>query len=106
GHKIYTITSTNGHYLDDRTCRDTVLSGLGELIISVDGSSQQSYAAYRIGGQLEKVLDGTRRILKHKKELRSSTPHVVWQFIVFRHNEKEIPEIKRMAKEAGVNEVR
>jgi len=105
-HGIYTITSTNAHYLSSETARATVQSQLDELIISVDGGSQASYAKYRVGGQFEKVIEGTKQILQQKSALKSNFPHVVWQFIVFKHNETEIDEIKRLGKELGVNEVR
>lgn len=103
---IYTITSTNAHYLNAENATATVNSKLNELIISVDGSSQESYSKYRVGGQLERVIEGTKHILQEKKELKSKFPHVVWQFIVFKHNEGEIAEIRRLGEKLGVNEIR
>jgi MoaA/NifB/PqqE/SkfB family radical SAM enzyme len=103
---IYTITSTNAHYLNAETARATINSQLDELIISVDGSNQASYAKYRVGGQFEKVMEGTKHILEQKRLLKSNFPHVVWQFIVFKHNEAEINEIKQLGKKLGVDEVR
>ncbi len=103
---IYTITSTNAHYLNTESAKATVNSKLNELIISVDGSNQGSYSKYRVGGQFEKVVEGTKHILQQKRELKSHFPHVVWQFIVFKHNESEIGTLKRLGKELGVNEVR
>ncbi len=102
---IFTITSTNAHYIDETTARETVLSGLGKLVISIDGVTQETYSKYRVGGQLEKVLEGTRNILEQKRRLRSPSPHVVWQFVVFAHNEHEIPEVKRLGRELGVDQV-
>jgi len=55
---IYTATSTNAHYLNDENARKTIESGLDRLIISLDGTSQEVYSQYRIGGDLEKVLAG------------------------------------------------
>ena len=66
---IYTATSTNAHYLTDAAARRTVESGLDRLIVSIDGTTQDVYQQYRVGGNLEKVLDGTRNILKWKREL-------------------------------------
>src|SRR5436190_5767461 len=77
---IYTATSTNAHYLDDVNARKTVESGLDRLIISIDGTSQETYEQYRIGGSLEKVLEGARNIIHWKKTLKSQTPHVIFQF--------------------------
>ncbi len=54
---------------------------------------------------MEEVIAGTKRILDWKKKLNSSTPHVIWQFIVFKHNEHELPIIKKMAHEMGVDEL-
>jgi radical SAM protein with 4Fe4S-binding SPASM domain len=104
--KIYTATSTNAHYLNDAAAKKTVESGLDRLIISIDGTTQDVYQQYRIGGKLDKVLDGARNIVKWKKELKSKTPFVFFQFLVVKPNEHQIEDIKRLAKEVGVDEVR
>ena len=103
--KIYTATSTNAHYLTDEVARRTVESGLDRLIISIDGTTQETYQQYRVGGKLDKVLQGARNIVKWKKELKSKTPFIVFQFLVVRHNEHQIEEVKALAKEIGVDSV-
>lgn len=103
--KIYTATSTNAHFLTDANARKTVESGLDRLIISIDGTTQETYESYRIGGKLHKVIEGTRNILKWKKELKSSTPHVIFQFLVVKPNEHQIAEVQELADVLGVNEV-
>jgi radical SAM protein with 4Fe4S-binding SPASM domain len=102
---IYTSTSTNAHYLKDESARATVESGLDRLIISVDGTTQESYEAYRKGGSLEKVMEGTRSIVQWKRALRSLTPHVVFQFLVVKQNEHQVENVYKLAKEMGVNQV-
>lgn len=103
---IYTATSTNAHFLDDEKAKKTVESGLDRLIISIDGTTQDVYQQYRIGGKLEKVLEGARNIVKWKKKLRSKTPFVFFQFLVVKPNEHQIEEVKKLAKEIGVDQVR
>ena len=103
--KIYTATSTNAHYLTDANAKKTVESGLDRLIISIDGTSQETYEQYRVGGNLEKVIEGTKNIIKWKKELNSSTPHVIFQFLVVKPNEHQIAEVHQLAKDLGVDEV-
>ena len=103
---IYTATSTNAHYLNDSNARRTVESGLDRLIISIDGTTQEVYQQYRVGGKLEKVLEGARNIVKWKKELNSKTPFVFFQFLVVKPNEHQLDEIRALAKEIGVDEVR
>jgi radical SAM protein with 4Fe4S-binding SPASM domain len=102
---IYTATSTNAHFFRDETSRATVESSLDRLIISVDGTSQHAYQSYRIGGSLEKVIEGTRNVIKWKNELMSKTPRVIFQFLVVRQNEHEIPEVYKLADKLGVDQV-
>ena len=103
---IYTITSTNGHFLNDENARKTIESGLDRLIISVDGTTQEVYENYRKEGKLKNVLEGARNVVKWKKKLKSATPHVIFQFLVVKPNEHQIPEIYRLAEEIGIDEVK
>src|ERR1051326_5779898 len=103
---IYTATSTNAHYLNEDTAKATVESGLDRLIISIDGTTQESYESYRIGGELQKVIDGAKNILKWKNKLNSKTPYVIFQFVVFRQNEHEVEEIKKLGRQLGIDEVK
>ncbi len=102
---LYTATSTNAHYLTDANAKKTVESGLDRLIISLDGTTQEVYQQYRVGGKIEKVLAGARNIVKWKKELKSRTPFVVFQFLVVKPNEHQIEEVKQLAKSIGVDDV-
>ncbi len=103
--KLYTITSTNGHFLTDENAKKTVESGLDRLIISLDGTTQEVYESYRRGGKLDKVLAGTGNIIKWKKELNSKKPIVFFQFLVVKPNEHQIDEVRALAKEMGVDGV-
>lgn len=103
--KIYTATSTNAHYLNDTNAKRTIESGLDRLIISIDGTTQETYQQYRVGGNLLKVIEGAKNIVKWKKELNSKTPFVVFQFLVVKHNEHQIEDVKKLAKEIGVDDV-
>jgi radical SAM protein with 4Fe4S-binding SPASM domain len=103
--KIYTATSTNAHYLTDEVAKKTVESGLDRLIISIDGTTQDVYQQYRVGGKLEKVLTGAANIVKWKKELKSSTPFIIFQFLVVKPNEHQIADVKALGKKVGVDAV-
>lgn len=103
---IYTITSTNGHFLNSENARKTIESGLDRIIISVDGTTQEVYEQYRKEGTLDNVLQGARNLVRWKKELQSNTPHIIFQFLVVQPNEHQIPDIYRLANEIGVDEVK
>jgi radical SAM protein with 4Fe4S-binding SPASM domain len=106
GKGIYTATSTNAHYLNDANAKKTVESGLDRLIISIDGTTQETYEQYRIGGDLKKVIEGAQNIIRWKKELKSKTPHVIFQFLVVKPNQHQIEDVKALGKRIGVDEVR
>lgn len=103
---IYTATSTNAHFLDDQNAEKTVISGLDRLIISIDGTTQDVYESYRKGGKLEKVLQGTKNIVRWKRKLHSKTPHIIIQFLVVSKNEHQLKEMKVLAKSLGVDALR
>jgi radical SAM protein with 4Fe4S-binding SPASM domain len=104
--KIYTATSTNGHFLDNDNAQRTIESGLDRLIISIDGTTQETYESYRKGGSLEQVLEGARNIVRWKEKLNSKTPHTIFQFLVVRPNEHQIDEVYELADELGIDEVK
>jgi len=103
---IYTITSTNGHFLNKANAKKTIESGLDRMIISVDGTTQETYENYRIGGRLDVVLQGARNMVAMKKEMKSKTPHLIFQFLVVKPNEHQIKDIYDLAEEIGIDEVK
>lgn len=105
-HRIYTATSTNAHFIDEKKAEEIVKSGLDRLIISIDGITQKNYEQYRVQGDLTKVISGTEHLVKAKKRLNSSTPHLIFQCLAVKPNENEIPAIINLGHEIGVDEVR
>ena len=88
---IFTFTSTNGHYIrKDSEAESIVKSGLDEIIVSLDGVDQETYQQYRVGGDINKVFDGVKRLVVAKKQLGLETPFINLQFIVMRHNQQDI----------------
>jgi len=71
--------------------------------VSVDGSTQFTYEKYRIGGNLEKALDGIKHLNYWKSEFKSLTPMVEMQFIVMKTNEYELDGMKQLAEELKVD---
>ena len=57
---LYTIVSTNAQALTPEIAHDLVDAGLSRIIVSMDGLTQTSYNAYRVGGSLEKEFFSSR----------------------------------------------
>ncbi len=100
---VYVTTSTNAHFFTPELSQKIVESKLDSMIISLDGVTQDTYATYRVLGQLDTVLDGIRNLVEAKKKARSKVPYLFLQFLVMKHNEHEIPLVKELAKELGVD---
>jgi radical SAM protein with 4Fe4S-binding SPASM domain len=100
---IYVTTSTNGHFFTEENVRKTIESGLDSMIVSLDGVTQQSYAKYRVGGQLKSVITGVKKLVLERKKRKSRIPNIALQFLVMKHNESEIPEMKKLTREIGAD---
>ena len=102
---IFTSTSTNAHYLSERRVDEILESGLKQLIVSMDGISQEVYEKYRIGGNLKKVQEGISLMVRKRKDVKKSYPRIVLQFLVTGQNEHQIPSLKSWADQIGVDEL-
>ncbi len=99
------ITIGNGANLNN--VREEVLEGLVKYRVramkcSIDGASPESYRKYRVRGDFDTVIRNIERINSHKRRYQSDLPHLRWQFIVFGHNEHEIPIAREMAQKLGM----
>jgi len=103
---VMTQTSTNGHYIrTDEMAEEVVTSGLDQIIFSMDGTNQETYEKYRVGGNYNLVIETLGRLSNAKQKLRSKTPLIELQFLIFRHNQSEIDELIRIARDHNVNRI-
>jgi hypothetical protein len=99
------LAANNGANLN--SVRPEVLEGLVRyrlrvLTCALDGASQDTYQRYRVRGSFDRVIRNIRAINEHKRRLGSALPTLCWQFVVFGHNEHELPAAQRMAQELGM----
>jgi radical SAM protein with 4Fe4S-binding SPASM domain len=103
--QLFVCTSTNGHFLDEISCNQLINLGLDKIIISLDGLSQQTYETYRRNGDLKKVLTGIETLVQIRQQHRVNHPFIEVQFLVFSHNQHEIPAMKRYAENSGIDQL-
>lgn len=99
---LYTIVSTNAQALTPELAESLVASGLSRIIISMDGLTEESYSAYRIGGSLEKTKAALRYLREAKEKLHGSTA-IELQCLRLRTNEHEWGNFKRQYKALGAD---
>jgi len=103
-HKV-TVSGSNGVNLN--FAREDALEAIVRyrvrgLTCSIDGATQDTYSRYRVNGNLSRVLGHIDRIREYRDKHRSAFPLLVWQFVVFGHNEHEIAAARAMATERGM----
>lgn len=73
------------------------------MLVSIDGATDQIYRIYRRGGNLNSVLENIRKINRLKNKYHSEFPKLIWKFVIFGHNEHELPAAREMAKELNMH---
>lgn len=64
---------------------------------AIDGITQKAYERYRAGGDLRKVLGNIQKINAFKDKYASTKPHLIFQFVIFGHNEHQIESVIKLA---------
>jgi len=77
--RIMVGLSSNLNILDANKAQQLVDSGLAQLVVSIDGATQESYAAYRHQGKLDDVLSNLQLLLETRRALKRRTPFVIWR---------------------------
>lgn len=97
------LTMNNGvnlNYMKDGIEESLVRNGvLKSITISIDGVSQDNYKKYRRNGDINKVFNNIKRINDAKKKYKTELPVIIWQFILFEHNEDDIEAAVNLANQ-------
>ena len=88
----------NLNHAKDELLECLVKYRVGVLTCSIDGASRESYKIYRVRGDFDRVIGNIEKINEFKRRYQSTVPKLVWQFVVFGHNEHEISLGREMAK--------
>jgi len=105
-NRVGTNISSNFNWPRPVDINDFIRSGLDYVTVSLDGVTQEAFEQYRVRGDIAEVFENLRRLVSAKKALKSRTPFVEWQFIVFKHNEHEMAPARKLASEIGVDLLR
>tara|TARA_B100000315_G_scaffold81387_1_gene74631 strand:+ start:30 stop:1037 length:1008 start_codon:yes stop_codon:yes gene_type:complete len=100
-YKIRSVASVNLNVITDEQINGLLTSNLDALHVSIDGVTQEVYEKYRVGGNLEAVFNNLKKMIAVKKLYKSNTK-VIWDFIVMKHNEHQVEEAKKIARDFGI----
>jgi predicted SAM-dependent methyltransferase len=87
--------------LTERLAEELITSGVTDIIVSIDGITQKVYEQYRVGGNLQKALNGLKYLVRYRDKY-SANVNIMPQFIVFKHNQHEIDKFTDYMNKLGL----
>lgn len=103
--KVKTEIVTNGLLLTREISESMVEVGLDSIVISMDGTSPESYGDIRLGSDFQLVLDNVRMLQEARAEVPGKIPdrgpEVGIEFVVMRRNVAELANLPKLAAQMG-----
>lgn len=104
-NKISSLISTNFNLFKEEDVDRLFDSGLTVLSPCLDGFTQESYSAYRAGGDVDIVKNGIRAVMERKHKTKSKYPYVDVNVVEFDHIKEELDDIDAFLKKCGVDKI-
>lgn len=98
-------TVSNGTLITDALADGLVSLGLDRLEISVDAARPETYRRVRRGGELERVIEGVRAVVRRRERTGSRFPEIRLLFLGMTDTMEEFPEFVRLAASLKVSTV-
>jgi radical SAM protein with 4Fe4S-binding SPASM domain len=101
-HDVVTLLSTNGMPLRTESVREALVEfPPSTLIVAIDGLTDETNSRYRVGAQLEPILDGVAKLAELRKKKATRYPVLQMRFLVMKHNEHELQRLEPFARQHG-----
>lgn len=98
---LRTEVTTNALLLTRELAQNMINAGIDQLVVSIDGTSAESFGDVRTGASLERVVKNVQQFSK-LGETRSDSPPVIGiEFVAMRSNVHELPRLQHIAKRIG-----
>lgn len=97
---IFVETCTNGDLAD---AKGIIYSDVNQISFQLGGMDNKTHQIYRINSNLDKIHRNLYELIEERRKNPSSNVQVEVGFIVMRHNEHQVPEFLKWAKEIGVH---
>lgn len=95
-------TGVNLNTVTEETLECLVKYKFRAMLVSIDGAFNATYQIYRRGGNFDTVIENIKIINHFKHKYNTEFPKLIWQFVIFGHNAKELPVAREMAKKLNM----
>jgi MoaA/NifB/PqqE/SkfB family radical SAM enzyme len=96
-----TNISTNGKCMTREMAEKLILSGVTDVIVSIDGVTQEVYEQYRVGGSVTKAMWALSMLSELNKN-NGNKVKISPQFIVFKHNQHQMQAFEGFCNSLGL----
>lgn len=99
---MYVLLSTNAQAMTEALAEGLIAAGVSRIVVSMDGLNPDSYGAYRIGGDIERVKQALRYLRAAKDRLHGRTT-IELQCLRLRTNEHEWAAMRQQYRALGAD---
>ena len=99
--KVMTMISTNGLLFTEDNARSLLEAGVDLIKIQLGGFTQDIYGIQIRYGEVEKLKNNIRMVVRLKKELKADTAILI-DWMTYNYNQHQIPLIRQFCKESGL----
>ena len=99
---IRVVTLSNGSTFSSSNVRKICEAGITYISISIDSFDPATFASSRIGGKLQQVLNGIRRLREYRDANGYRYPKIALKGTLFQGTQDQLPRIAALAREYGV----
>src|SRR3954451_13716921 len=105
GRGIKVSTNTNATLLSPRRAERCVTSGLGEIHISIDGATPETYERIRVRARFDRVIANVEGLVAARQRLGAASPRIRMVVVAMRWNLHEFPDLVRLAHRLSIDTV-
>ena len=102
-HGLRAEVTTNALLLDEELAARLLAAGLDQLVVSIDGTSAETFGRVRSGAPLERVVDNVRHLHDLRGPYYGSSLRIGLEFVAMRSNVAELPGLNRLAARLGAS---
>ena len=99
---IYVETCTNGDFVD---AKGIIYSDINKISFQFGGMTEETHRRYRVSSSLTTGRKNLYELIEERKKHPESNVQIEVGLIVMRHNEHEVDDFLRWAREIGVDTV-
>jgi len=100
---LATEVTTNALLLDRVMADELVAAGLGQLVVSIDGASAETFGQVRSGASLSAVVRNVQNLHSRREFVDGPRVRVGLEFVAMRSNIGELPRLNRVAAQLGAS---